>query len=113
MLPPKLLKQANQRAMTEPYRSLQDTKKLRASQRPTISQHDVVLLLNLDAGQLAQYVKLVGKILELNKFDVPRSALLGNDGLESGSGVAVSTATIMKNDVYLFHGRIFTQRLTF
>ena len=89
--------------MKEPDGRLENTQELRGAQRPAVAQEDVVLLLNADAGELAENVQLVGEILELNQFDLPVALLLRGNGLQGDSSVAVATPAIMKEDVDFLH----------
>ena len=66
-------------------------------------KQDVVLLLDADAGELAQNVEAVGQVLKLDEFDLPVALLLGNDGLQSDSGIAMSPTAIVENDVNFLH----------
>src|SRR5229473_3989195 len=83
---------------------LEDAQQVGAAQGPTVLQHDVVLLLDADAGELAQNVQPVRQVLKLNELDLPVALLLGNDRLQSDGGVAMSPAAIMEDDVNFFHG---------
>src|SRR5882757_598974 len=75
---PEFLEQVHKWLMEKSNSGLKDAKKLCTAERPAILQHDVVLLLDANAGQLAQYVQPVGKILKLNQFDLPVALLLRN-----------------------------------
>jgi len=81
---------------------LENTQELRGAQRPAVAQEDVVLLLDADAGELAENVQLIGEILELNQFDLPRALLLRGNGLQGDSSIAMATPAIMKEDVDFF-----------
>jgi hypothetical protein len=86
---------------------------LGAAQCPTILEQDVVLLLDANARQLPQNIQLVGQLLKLDEFDVPVALLLRRNGLQGHSRIAVSSTAVMKNDLYLFHGRDFAIRFFF
>ena len=76
-----------------------------AAQCPAILEEDVVLLLDANARQLPQNIQLVGQLLKLDELDLPVALLLCHNGLQGHGGIAVPAAGVMKNDVYLFHGR--------
>jgi hypothetical protein len=76
-------------------------------------QQYVVLLLNANAGELAQDVELIGEFLELDELDLPGTLLLGGDGLQGDGGIAVAAATVMENNVYFLHGGHCVMRLSF
>jgi hypothetical protein len=78
---------------------LQHTQQLRTPERPTVLQQDVVLLLDANPGQFAQDIELVGQLLKLYELDLPIELLLARNRLKGDGGVAVPTASIMKNDV--------------
>jgi hypothetical protein len=61
------------------------------------------LLLDANAGEAAENVELVGKILKLYEFNLPGTLLLLNDGLQSSCGVAMSTAGIVEDHVDFLH----------
>ena len=102
---PELFEEAHKRAMKQANGRLQQAQKVDAAESPAILQQHVVLLLNANAGELAQDVELVGEFLELDELDLPGALLLGGDGLQSNGGVAVATAAVMENNVYFLHGR--------
>jgi hypothetical protein len=95
--------QAHHRPVKEPNSGLQNTQELSSAQRPAIAQEDVVLLLDADAGELAEDVQLVGEVLKLNEFNLPRALLLRGNGLQGNGGIAMATPTIVKEDVDSFH----------
>jgi hypothetical protein len=68
-------------------------------------QEGVVLLLDADAGEAAEDVELVGKLLKLNELDLPRAVLVGDYRLEGYGGVAVAATGVMKKDMDFFHDR--------
>src|SRR5208337_1549829 len=103
MLAKVLGEQAHHRPVKEPNSGLENTQELGSAQRPAIAQKDVVLLLDADAGQFAENIQLVGNVLELSQFDLPRALLLGGDGLKGQGGVTMATPSIMKKDVDFFH----------
>src|SRR6266478_7885491 len=74
-----------------------------ATERPAVLQKDVVLALDADAGQFAQNVQPVGEILKLNQPNLPVALLLSNDRLQSDGGVAMSSSTIMEDEVNSLH----------
>src|SRR5437660_2658389 len=100
---PEFLEQIHKRAVEDPNRGLKNAKKLGTAERPAILQHDVVLLLDANAGQFAQDVQPIGKILKLNEFDLPIALLLRNHCLKRNGRVAVPSSTIMEDDVNSFH----------
>src|SRR5712692_11388222 len=57
---PELFKKFHKRPVKNANGQLKNTEKLRAAESPAFLQHDVVLLLNADAGQFAQDVQPVG-----------------------------------------------------
>src|SRR5271169_304655 len=59
MVAPEFFEKANHGAVKEPYRKLQNLQEILAAQSPAVLQHDVVLLLDADAGEFAEYVKAV------------------------------------------------------
>jgi len=78
----------------------------RAAWRPSVQplrRRMLLLLLDADAGELAENVQLIGEILELNQFDLPRALLLRGNGLQGDSSIAMATPAIMKEDVDFFH----------
>jgi hypothetical protein len=86
-------------------RGLEDAEEGGGAEGPAVLEERVVLLLNADAGEAAEDVELVGEFLELDEVDLPRALLLGDDGLESYGGVAVSATGVMKKDMNFFHER--------
>ena len=82
---------------------LEHAEKLRAAQRPAILQHDVVLLLNANAGEFAKNVQTVGQILKLDRLDLPVRMPMRNDSLECDSGVAMSPTAIVEEDMNFLH----------
>jgi len=92
---------------------LQQAQEVNAAESPAILQQHVVLLLNANAGQLAQDVKLIGEILELDELDLPGALLLGGNGLQRNGGVAVAAAAVMEDNVYSLHGGHCGIRLSF
>ena len=90
--------------MEDANRKLQNPQDIDAPKGPTILQHHVVQILDADAGQFAKYVEAVGKILELDQLDLPRTSLLRNDGLESDGGIAMPASSVVEDDVNFFHG---------
>jgi len=62
-------------------RQLKNAEKLSTAERPAFLQHDVVLLLNANAGQLAQYVQAICQVLKLDEFNPPVALLLRNHSL--------------------------------
>src|SRR6266436_10281771 len=68
---PEFFKKIHERPVKYPYRGLKNAKKLSAAKRPAILQHDVVLLLDADAGEHAQNVHTVGQVLELDYLELP------------------------------------------
>ena len=103
LFPPELLEQSHQWPVENSDCGLEQSKKLSATKRPAILQHDVVLLLDTDAGEFAKDVQTVRKILKLNKFQLPVALLLRNHGLQSDRRVAMPSSTIMEDDVDFFH----------
>src|SRR6266436_1815961 len=89
--------------MKQADRRLEDAQQVGAAQGPAVLQQDVVLLLDADAGELAQNVQAVRKVLELNEFHLPIALLLGNYSFESDCGVAMPSSTIVEDDVNFFH----------
>jgi len=90
----------------EPDGGLEDTQELRGTKRPAVAEEDVVLLLDADAGELAENVQLIGEILKLNQFNLPGALLLrGNGALTLGAtaGIAVARMWLLSAacDVYL------------
>src|SRR5713101_2292628 len=77
---PEFFKKIHERPVKYAYRGLKNAKKLSAAKRPAILQQDVVLLLDADAGELAQNVQAVSQVLELNEFELPIGVQLGNYG---------------------------------
>ena len=73
---PMILEQIHEWLVKKLNGPLQKAQKVCAAESPTVLQKNVVLLLNANPRQLAQNVKLVGKILELYKFDLPITRLL-------------------------------------
>src|SRR6266403_4308893 len=82
---------------------LQHAKQAVAAERPAILQQDVVLLLDANPGELAQYIEPVRQVLKLDKLDLPVALLFGNDGLQGHGGIAMSATAVVENDVYSFH----------
>src|SRR5712692_7486291 len=78
---PERFEQAHERAMEGANGRLQQTQEIHAAEGPAILQQHVVLLLNANAGQLAQDVELIGEFLELDQLDLPGTLLLGSNGL--------------------------------
>jgi len=76
-------------------------------------QQHVVLLLDANAGELAQDVELVGDLLELDKFDLPGTLQLGGDGLQGNRGVTMAAASVVEDHVYFLHGGHCVTRLSF
>ena len=79
-----------------------------SAEGPAILEERVVLLLDADAGEAAEDVELVGKLLKLDEFDLPAALLLGKDGLEGDCGITVAATCVMKKDMHFFHERIVT-----
>src|SRR6202022_1719369 len=93
---PELFEEAHERAMKDANGRLQQAQKIDAAESPAILQQHVVLLLNANAGELAQDVKLIGELLELDELDLPGALLLGGDGLQSNGGVGGPPPPVMK-----------------
>src|SRR5216683_3209856 len=100
---PKLLEQVYQRPVKHSNGGLKNAKKLGAAQSPAVLQHGVVLLLDADPRQLAQDVQPVGKVLKLNKLDLPVALLLRNHRLKRDGCVAMPPSAIMEDNVNPFH----------
>ncbi len=105
---PGVFEQADQRAMESANRGLQDSKEGGRTEGPAVLEDGVVLLLDADASEAAEDVELVGKLLELDEFDLPGALLLGEDGLEGDRGIAMATTGVMKKDMNFFHAAIVT-----
>jgi len=99
--------------MEEPDRKLKNPQDILAAEGPTVLQHQIVLLLDTDTGQLAKNVQAIGQILELHELDLPVSTLLSRNGLEGDGSVAVSTAAVMEDNVDFFHDFDCAIRLMF
>lgn len=99
---PELFEKAHRGTVEEPDCKLKNAQEIFAAEGPSILQHEVVLLLDANAGQLAKDVRAVGQILELHEFHLPRPSLLGRDGLEGDGGVAMAAATVMEDNVNFF-----------
>src|ERR1700690_4209044 len=59
---PELFEEAHHRSVEDADRKLKDLQELRAAEGPAILQHDVALLLDTDAGQLAKNVEPIRSI---------------------------------------------------
>src|SRR6266478_2819960 len=84
-------------------RCLQHAKEAGAAERPAILQQNVVLLLDANPGELAQHIEPVREVLKLDERDLPVALLLGNDGLQGYSSIAMPPTAVVENDVYSFH----------
>lgn len=103
ILAPKVLEKRDERAMEKADGGLEDAEEMRAAKGPAVLKEDVVLLLNANAGEFAEDVEAIGEVLELDEMNVPGTALLGGDGLQSDSGVAVPPSGVMENDKNFLH----------
>src|SRR5260370_20374145 len=95
--------------MKQADRRLEDAQQVGAAQGPAVLQQDVVLLLDADAGVLAQDVQAVRKVLELNEFHLPIEVLLRNDRLQGDGFVAMPSSAIVEDVVRFFHLLILPQ----
>src|SRR5262249_29109718 len=95
--------QFHQWRMKQPDRRLQHAQQLRCPQSPTIAQQRVVLFLDADAGQLAEHIKTVRKLLKLDQFYLPPSILLGNDRLQRYRRVPMTTAGVVEKNLNFLH----------
>jgi hypothetical protein len=77
-------------------RKLKNPQEIDATPGPAVAQQDIVLILYADASQAAKDVQVVGKILELNEIDFPRTGLLLADGFERDCGIAVATTSVVE-----------------
>jgi len=75
---------------------LKNPQKIYAPPRPAVAQQDVVLVLNTNSGKAAKNVQVVGKVLELNEIDFPRTGLLLADGFERDCGIAVAATSVVE-----------------
>src|SRR5215469_5618062 len=77
-----LLEVANQQLHHWPMEKtngcLQNPQELRRTKSPTVPQKRVVLLLDANTSEFAQYIKLVGKLLKLDQIYLPRTILLAD-----------------------------------
>ena len=110
---PAVFQEADQRTVEDPNGGLEDAEEVDGAQGPAVLEERVVLLLDADAGEPAEDVELVGKLLELDEFDLPGALLLREDRLQGDSGVAVTATGVMKKDVDFFHVGIVTSALSF
>lgn len=104
MLAPEIFKQPNHGTMEDANGKLQNPQNIDASQCPAILQHQVIEGLNTEAGQFTKHVETIGKVLKLDQFELPRTPLLRNDGLEGNGSVAVPPSSVMEEDMNFFHG---------
>src|SRR5580693_3196489 len=110
---PELFEQADHGPVEDANCKLKDLQELRAAEGPAVLQHDVVLLLDTDAGELAKNVQLIGQVLELNEFYIPWAPLLLHNRLKGDGCIAMSAAGIMEDHVDFFHGYDCAIRLMF
>ena len=108
---PEFFEEADQRLMENADGGLKYAEQGRGAEGPAVLEDDVVLLLNADAGEPAKNVQSVGQFLELDKLDLPRTLLLGENRLEGHGCIAVSAARVVEKNVYFFHHWIVTYAL--
>src|SRR5580700_5271348 len=89
--------------MKQPYGRLQHAQQLRRTQSPAVLQDNVILFLNLNTRELAQYIQVIRKVLELNEFHLPVASLPRYDGLQRNRGVAMPASGIVIKDVNFLH----------
>ena len=80
MLAPIICQKSNQRFVENTDGKLQNTQKIFTAPGPAVAQQNVVLLLDADASEAAEDVKVVGEVLELDQVDFPGARLLFADG---------------------------------
>ncbi len=80
MFAPIIRQQLYQRFMENADGKLKNPQQIFAAPGPTVAQEDVVLLLNANSGEAAEYIQVVGKFLELNEVNFPGTRLPLADG---------------------------------
>jgi hypothetical protein len=96
MRAPVVGKKLYQRLVKDADGELQHAQQVLAAPGPAIAQQYVVLLLDADAGEAAQDVKVIREFLELHEIDFPRAGLLLADSLESDGGITMAPAGVME-----------------
>ncbi len=85
------------------YGALKKGEQRRREPRPTLSEEQIVAVLNSQARGSVNKVNRLQQFLQVQKVDVPGMILGLKEGLQRSGSTAVSTTCVMKNDREVMH----------
>src|SRR6185436_13091319 len=72
-------------------------------ERPAFRQHQVVNILQANAGNFAEDVERIEHFLKIDQPDFPRSGLLVDDRFQRGGGGSMASSGIEVDEINLLH----------
>ena len=94
---------ANGGAMIDADRELQYSHELGAAESPAVSQHQVIGVLDANAGVFPQDVNLVEQFLKVRKLNFPRALLRPDGHFQRRGGRPVAAPGVKKSELDSFH----------